>query len=292
MSRTVESALKTKSSSTVAKRLQSEQFQRWMASGKSVDDVFVLLKLDQEGEKLLANPLFTTFTKFTNTLNQQKPDKQQTTVISVLTKHYGDEVIAKMLGRVPMSKLLTDLETALLQTWVSDKMKPRDAFKSLRLDEAGDSLLSNPLFTLFSKFMDISHAKQPSKLTYRIVRTHYDDAQIARMIIKAEAKPNSAAAAKRMESTLFHEWKSSPDTAFTALRLDKPDNLHPEITLLNDPLFNFWVRFLDDFDKAFPGMTVPRTLWIDTYTSKRYCETGRKRQEESEHARVGQQIGG
>ncbi|KAG1694427.1 hypothetical protein DVH05_021507 [Phytophthora capsici] len=96
-----------------------------MASGKSVDDVFVLLKLDQEGEKLLANPLFTTFTKVTNTLNQQKPDNQQTAAISVLTTHYGDEVIAKMLGRVPMSKFSTDLETALLQKWVSGKMKPR-----------------------------------------------------------------------------------------------------------------------------------------------------------------------
>ncbi|KAL3663749.1 hypothetical protein V7S43_011164 [Phytophthora oleae] len=272
ISRVVEAALKTKSSSTVAKRLQAEQFQRWMASGKSADDVFVMLRLhvDRDGEKLLDSPLLSTFTKFTNTFNKQNPDKQ-TTVISVLVNHYGDDRIAKILGRVPgLSKLSTDLEMALLRHWLSGKMDPSDVFKTLRLDKAGESLLSRPLFTMFTKFTDFYHAKNPSKVlsTYTIVRAYYGDDQVARMIMRAETKPSSAGAAKRMEAVLFHEWMSSPDDAFRALRLDQPDTLRPGTKLLDDPVFNFWVRFLDDFNEVFPGMTMPRTLWSNTYTSK------------------------
>lgn len=55
LSKIADTALMVKSSSTFAQVVQAE-FNCWMASGKSVDDVFMLMILDKVGDTVLTSP--------------------------------------------------------------------------------------------------------------------------------------------------------------------------------------------------------------------------------------------
>ncbi|KAH7487891.1 RxLR effector protein PSR2 [Phytophthora ramorum] len=266
VSRVVEAALKVKSSSAIAKTVQAEQFERWMAGGKTTDGVFTFLALDKAGDKLLGNPLLNTFTKYMNIYNKRNPD-QEITLVGTLTTHYGNVGLAKLLaaGRnVPStSSLATNLDAAQYKLWMSQLKEPADIFMMLGLQKAGDNLLSSPLFTTFTKFTDAYHAKNPGNriTTYWIVTTHYSDFDVAKMIVAAEKIPSAQSAGKRMEAVLFKEWMKSPDNTFQMLELGwvRPSKL------FESPMFAFWMKFMDDLHKSFPGEIVPRTVLATIY---------------------------
>ncbi|KAH7491239.1 RxLR effector protein PSR2 [Phytophthora ramorum] len=266
VSRVVEAALKVKSSSAIAKTVQAEQFERWMAGGKTTDGVFTFLALDKAGDKLLGSPLLNTFTKYMNIYNKRNPD-QETTLIGTLTTHYGDVGLSKLLaaGRnVPStSNLATNLDAAQYKLWMSQRKEPADVFMMLGLQKAGKNLLSSPLFTTFTKFTDAYHAKNLGiKMTTNwIVRAHYSDFDVAKMILAAEKIPSAQSAGKRMEAVLFKDWMQSPDDAFRSLKLDqiKPSKL------FKNPMFAYWMKFMDDFHKSLPGKIVPRTVLSSIY---------------------------
>ncbi|KAE9107047.1 hypothetical protein PF005_g12754 [Phytophthora fragariae] len=84
------------------------------------------------------------------------------------------------------------------------------------------------------------------------------------MIIVGEKIPSSVKAAKRMEGVLFKDWMAapnSPDHAFKALKLNQVGTKK----LFKDPMFNYWMKFLDDFNTAFPGKNIERTILATTY---------------------------
>nr|KAH7495965.1 RxLR effector protein PSR2 [Phytophthora ramorum]KAH7496246.1 RxLR effector protein PSR2 [Phytophthora ramorum] len=266
VSRVVEAALKVKSSSAIAKTVQAEQFERWMAGGQSTGGVFTFLALDKAGDELLGNPLLNTFTKYMNIHNKRNPD-QEITLIGTLTTHYGDVGLSKLLaaGRnVPStSNLATSLDAAQFKLWMSQRKEPDDIFTMLGLEKAGKNLLSSPLFTTFTKFTDAYHAKNPDirMTTYWIVKTHYFDVDVAKMILAAKKIPGAQSAGKRMEGVLFKEWMKSPDNTFQVLELDR---IKPS-KLFESPMFAYWMKFMDDFHKSFPGQIVPRTVLATIY---------------------------
>uniref|UniRef100_H3H3I3 RxLR effector PexRD54 WY domain-containing protein n=1 Tax=Phytophthora ramorum TaxID=164328 RepID=H3H3I3_PHYRM len=266
VSRVVEAALKVKSSSAIAKTVQAEQFERWMAGGKTTDGAFTFLALDKAGDELLGSPLLNTFTKYMNIYNKRNPD-QETNLIGTLTTHYGNVGLSKLLaaGRnvASTSNLATSLDAAQYKLWMSQRKEPADVFMMLGLQKAGDNLLSSPLFTTFTKFTDAYHAKnldQPMTTNW-IVRAHYSDFDVAKMILAAEKIPSAQSAGKRMEGVLFKDWMDSPDNAFQAVKLDQ---VKPS-TLFESPMFAYWMKFMDDFHKSFPGKIVPRTVLATTY---------------------------
>ncbi|KAH7464961.1 RxLR effector protein PSR2 [Phytophthora ramorum] len=266
VSRVVEAALKVKSSSAIAKTVQAEQFERWMAGGKTTDGVFTFLALDKAGDKLLGSPLLNTFTKYMNIYNKRNPD-QEITLIGTLTTHYGNVGLSKLLaaGRnvASTSNLATSLDAAQYKLWMSQRKNPDDIFMMLGLEKAGDNLLSSPLFTTFTKFTDAYHAKNLGiKMTTNwIVRAHYTDFDVAKMILAAEKLPSAQSAGKRMEGVLFKDWMQSPDDAFKSLKLDQ---VEPSM-LFESPMFAYWMKFMDDFHKSFPGKNIPRTVLATTY---------------------------
>ncbi|KAE9319229.1 hypothetical protein PR003_g18018 [Phytophthora rubi] len=269
VSRIVEAALKTKSSSAIAKSIQAEQFQRWIVGGKSTNDVFFLLKLNKAGDDILSSPQLDTFTKYMKAFNKENPDNQKT-LLATLTTHYDDEGLTRVLDaakKVEATKsIATNLETAQIQHWLSARKTPDNVFTILNLDKAGDNLLASPLFTTFTKFTDAYHAENlGTKMTTSwIVGYHYNAFELAKMIIVGEKIPSSVKAAKRMEGVLFKDWMAapnSPDHAFKALKLNQVGTKK----LSKDPMFNYWMKFLDDFNTAFPGKNIERTILATTY---------------------------
>ncbi|KAG6611034.1 Avirulence (Avh) protein [Phytophthora cinnamomi] len=70
----LEAAKKVSSTASTAKRLESEQIQRWLLM--STDDVFKLLKLDKAGEKMFGSPQLNVWGKYMSAFNTENPDKK------------------------------------------------------------------------------------------------------------------------------------------------------------------------------------------------------------------------
>ncbi|KAJ8517776.1 hypothetical protein ON010_g18281 [Phytophthora cinnamomi] len=87
------------------------------------------------------------------------------------------------------------------------------------------------------------------------------------MILAAEKTSSSASAAKRMEGVLFKNWMASPNTPDDAFKTLKLDQVGID-KLFEAPMFNYWMKFMDDYVKAFPAKNIKRTMLVTTYNDQ------------------------
>ncbi|KAG7384308.1 hypothetical protein PHYPSEUDO_002773 [Phytophthora pseudosyringae] len=263
-----ERAKGVKSTAMVAKNLEATHIQKLLSGGKTPEEVFVLLKLDEAGDDLLASPQLNTFTKYMKNFNTENPDKQ-TSLIAAMTTSYGDNKLFNVLDaakKVPSTeKMATNLETSQYQHWLSSGKGPDKVFKALNLDKAGDNLLSSPQFATFTKYTDDFYAKNPGKemTTMWTIRASYSDVDVAKMIMAAEKVPATQNAAARMEGDLFKSWMAppnNPDDVFRMLKLDTAGD-----ALFANPMLSYWLKFLDDYNKVQPGKNIERSVLTTTY---------------------------
>ncbi|EGZ15107.1 hypothetical protein PHYSODRAFT_249154 [Phytophthora sojae] len=256
--------------------------QRWFAAGNSADDVFKLLKLDKAGDDLFASPLLNNLNTYLQIFNRNNP-AEKTTLYKTLAAHYGDDGLARIILATKKtggtSEILNRVEATQLQIWLGGgnlgHRHESGGCTHPALAEHGDvsrdrlhaaEPWQGPLFTIFTKFTDAYHAKNPRKpmTTGWIVRAHYDDVDVVKMILAAEKSPSSVNAALRMEGALLKDWMAAsraPDHVFEALKLNRVGLKK----LLKDPLFLCWMKFMDNFNKAFPGKIVERTMLATTH---------------------------
>ncbi|KAE8951051.1 hypothetical protein PR003_g34987, partial [Phytophthora rubi] len=89
------SAQKLPRTKPFAGRLQKEL---WISQDKTADDIFQLLKLDQQGENIFDTGEFSTWVSYVTKLNKldEKPD--EFAVIIELQKRFGNLELAKMFS--------------------------------------------------------------------------------------------------------------------------------------------------------------------------------------------------
>ncbi|KAG6950381.1 hypothetical protein JG688_00014179 [Phytophthora aleatoria] len=235
----------------MANRLQTEQIQRWMAQGKSPEQVFGLLKLNKllpiswMSSDLFSKPGLTTWIKYLDDFNEANPDKK-TTLISILSSRYSDKALANMLIEAnkvqSTSSIAKRIQAEQIQLWLKIGKKPEDIFTLLQLEKAGDTLFENPLFSAWIKYADDFRLLHNTDLaTMPTLTNHYSDEVVAKMIMKAYENPNTKNIAKRLESELQRDWlfaKQSPYDAFIIMNLDKTlDNVFEK------PLFHIWYNY-------------------------------------------------
>ncbi|OWZ00531.1 RxLR effector protein [Phytophthora megakarya] len=92
-------AAKNGRESKLADMLQTEQMWVWLTGtkGKSTDDIFHLLKLDEGVDKVLTNPNLQAWDDYIKFYNSKFDVKNPTTTFDSLKRFYGDEKMAKML---------------------------------------------------------------------------------------------------------------------------------------------------------------------------------------------------
>ncbi|POM70255.1 Secreted RxLR effector peptide protein, partial [Phytophthora palmivora] len=138
------------STAIMAKRVQAEHVQLLLKSGKSIDDVFKLLKLDQARQGLLQMPQMYTWVKFTDEFN--KYHKTDDLLIWTLRDHgYRDVSLMRWVipaMEVPETRIIgTKLVKEMMSQWQKHlKKSPEEVFSLLGLDKAGEKLLVNPWF--------------------------------------------------------------------------------------------------------------------------------------------------
>ncbi|KAL3657659.1 hypothetical protein V7S43_017461 [Phytophthora oleae] len=249
----------------IAGTLQTEQIQRWMASQTSPSDVFRFLMLSKAGDNLLDNPQFLKWVQYVDDLNKANPDKK-TTIMSVLGTYYTSTELTKILEVAAPSKLVKRLEAE--QKWLG-KDTPDELFKILKLDKAGDELLSSPQFKTWVTYMkefNMENYKYKTTLIATLVR-NYGDGGLVTILEAAKGVKSTASTAKRLQSEQFQLWLTNgytPDDIFKVLKLDKAGD-----NLLTNSLLPTWRKYLDSFNLENP---TKKTTLLTTLTKNKYSE--------------------
>ncbi|KAK1941023.1 hypothetical protein P3T76_007729 [Phytophthora citrophthora] len=233
---------------TLAKQLQGEQIQRWLAQKLSLDEVFVLLKLDKAGDQLFSQSQVLTWVKYLDDYNEEY--KKSITIFSFLKPKYKEETLVQMLiaaEKAPNTKkIAVAAQTEQTKLWLNEMKTPDDVFTLLKLKEEQSALFSSPLFPAWLKYLDEFNLLDPEAkvvLPFTTLKKHYEVEALAKMILSASKDPSTSDLAKKLHSEQLREWYSSlkpPELLFKALKLDKTGS-----KLFERSLFTVWKEYVE-----------------------------------------------
>ncbi|KAL4114314.1 hypothetical protein PRIC2_014637 [Phytophthora ramorum] len=256
------------STKAAATKLETQQLQGWLRSGKAPDSAFVQLGLGEVGVRMMTSPLFSTWVKYLDDFNAQYP-AEKTTLFRVLARGYEDEALIKIIafGKTSASAKIsaTKLETQQLQGWLRSGKTPDSAFVQLGLGKVGDSLLASPLFSTWVKYLDDFNAQYSAKETtlFHVLTKRVKDKLLAKIIAFGKTLDSTKAVATKLEDQQRQVWLTSgksSDDVFTLLKLDKaPDNF------FDNPLYKTWGSYMNVYNNKHPGK---QTNLFKTLTTK------------------------
>ncbi|ETP39517.1 hypothetical protein F442_13024 [Phytophthora nicotianae P10297] len=251
----------------MSSNVNPRQLQKWLNEGKSGETVFTRMHLTNVGSLLFYDPQFKTWLQYVDDLNA-KTYQKRTPAISVLTTQYGDDALYKMIEdakMIPrMKELASKLQADQMDHWVAVAKDPDEVFHLFKLDKLGKTrmkLFSSPDFAAWAKYMDDLSMNNPEKARPMIstLRQHYRDVDLLTMAESVKSVEATKSIATRLETEVIKDWavsRKTPDKALRDLDLDNAD------TLLKDPLFNFWAKYVDVYNARYPEekMTMIKTL--------------------------------
>ncbi|GMF27847.1 unnamed protein product [Phytophthora fragariaefolia] len=221
----------------------------WAEAKKSPNGVFTRLKLDKAGTQLFDHSDFNVWAAYTRMVVQNNPEEA---MIKILAARYTDEVLCNMIvasKKSPaMESIATKLESEQLRSWLAARKSPDEMFQILKLNKAGDDLLSNPLLPTWTAYMKLSNKESNIAQTSLIpTMTKYNgDGGVSRIIEAAKKVPGLQNTAKRLEAEQLQLWlkkKRTPDDVFTLLSLDRLG-----VDLLASPQFTTWTKYINYYN--------------------------------------------
>ncbi|ETM39524.1 hypothetical protein L914_14337 [Phytophthora nicotianae] len=194
-------------------QLRDAQLSSWRESEKSVDDVFTLLKLREDGYRAFGSPKMQALEDYTKRAPLTNP--VQKNLLQTLTTGFGGErKLARLLvvaKRDSNSKdLATAMQKALLKKWMQvDKMNPEDVLKKLRLeDDAMEKILTDKNRYTLVEFISMYNAKNPDTTTslIRVLSAHYGVDGVAKRLVTGSTGTNTKVVAKKLRAEQLNEW--------------------------------------------------------------------------------------
>ncbi|KAJ8522511.1 hypothetical protein ON010_g17692 [Phytophthora cinnamomi] len=207
-------------------KLSQESLQRWAKLGKTPDKVFLRLKLDKAGVKLLDKPNFLVWVKYVDDFNAQNSAGMTASMVSILTTRYGDDGLAKILVAAKAAPDTKDIATKLLaeqsQRWLSGGKSADAVFALLGLDSGVKKLLESKVLSVWIDYMKLFNSANPDEKA-SVITTFtkaYGDLRLAKMLDAAATVSTTARIAKRVQTEQIQRWigdKRSPDDIFCCL---------------------------------------------------------------------------
>uniref|UniRef100_H3H6F3 RxLR effector PexRD54 WY domain-containing protein n=1 Tax=Phytophthora ramorum TaxID=164328 RepID=H3H6F3_PHYRM len=252
----LDAAKKPDETKSIATKLEAQQLQGWLKSGKSPDSAFVQMGLGNVEDNLMASPLFSTWVKYLDDFNAQYP-AEKTALLHLLTKRFEDEPLAKIIafGKTLDSTkaVATRLENQQRQIWLTSGKSSDDVFTLLKLDKAPDNFFDNPLYKTWGSYMNVYNNKHPGKQTnlFKTLTTKCKDKPLIKILEEAKKFPNLESTASKLQTEKIQSYlaiKKSPDDVFKLFGLgDAWDNV------IGNPLFKTWLTYVKKFDRENPG---------------------------------------
>nr|KAE8936315.1 hypothetical protein PF009_g13757 [Phytophthora fragariae] len=117
------------------------------------------------------------------------------------------------------------LDTELLLNWNKNGDAPGTVFTLLKLNKAGDKLFDSPLLPTWQKYIAYFREKNPRQRVNElsILRKHFSDATLSKMLLEAEKIPSKKALASDLLDDLVIRWMASetvPTKVYSWLRVE------------------------------------------------------------------------
>ncbi|KAF4138877.1 hypothetical protein GN958_ATG11834 [Phytophthora infestans] len=228
----VASALVTAPHNTIMKdmedtiwRLRNTQLSAWLSSDKSVDDVFNLLKLRQDGYLALASPKLEVLDDYIKLIIRSK--SSQETLRDVLTRGFGERRLARLLVRAKQDdrtkELATALQNAILNKWVTDKLQPVNVLQRLRLDRGVTKAMTDLNRDTLTRYISLFKTHNPSSKTSFIgtLSAHYGDDAVAKALVTASSDASTKEGAIQLRSEQLTDWLNNEKTVDEVFKLLK-----------------------------------------------------------------------
>ncbi|KAE9006989.1 hypothetical protein PR003_g16439 [Phytophthora rubi] len=146
-------ASKKTSTSSIAKRLETELLREWSITLQTPGQVFTSLHLPAR-YSVLEHPLFPLWSKYVTYFSEVEPSFK-VTLLSQLRKIFGESNLSKVLVRaqkVPKTKqIATELLDEQLSVWLSQLKDPVAVYKLLRVEGAATNDANRLLYVKYVK---------------------------------------------------------------------------------------------------------------------------------------------
>ncbi|OWZ01013.1 Avirulence (Avh) protein [Phytophthora megakarya] len=240
----------------LATKLEAAQLKLWLNSGKSTDDIFKLLKLDQDinDYSFQDKILLSTWVSYLDLFITKHPDKKDV-LFSALEFRLNDRPFNEIIS---MAKKFSSLESTAIRiqnsqfpSFLASNKSPRNVFTLLRLADEGDDILGTPVFQMWMKYVEDFNKRNPARKEswFNPIRIECEWGGI-RMIDKAMQNPSTVDIGKKLEREWLNYWLdegNTPEVVFRWLNLVKAGG-----RALADRKFKTWTSYLDEFSKKYP----------------------------------------
>ncbi|ETN03594.1 hypothetical protein PPTG_15577 [Phytophthora nicotianae INRA-310] len=213
-------------------------------------EIFKVLKLNEKTDDIFNSPQLGAWTSYLKKYNEKHPTKQ-VSEMSVFTKIYGEEDFVMLLASADdNTAVVKKFKDELVKRWLGEPTHPLNIFNNLKLNEAGDDLLANPVLTIWVKYMKAFNKEYPQAETTMIqtFTKSYGDEKLATMIQAATKVEETKDFAKNLQTAQFNQWmvdKKTPKDILGVLKLNSQ-------TYTDNPSVDIWRVYNKAYTKEFP----------------------------------------
>ncbi|ETL33137.1 hypothetical protein L916_14351 [Phytophthora nicotianae] len=211
LAKMIASAKKVSTTEGLAILLQAQQRRVWMDAGKSGDDVFKLLKLDETGSTLFKRSRFSTWTSYVDDFNRNNPN-DAISLFSLLAKRYNEATLSEMIEAAKKvsstESIATKLQSQQNKLWLSKKKSPNDVFKLLKLNDPDLTVLTDPKLSAWTSYLNEFNRVNPGKETTLLatLTTHYTDLGVAQLLQQGKQLAQTKKISKELQTAQFARW--------------------------------------------------------------------------------------
>lgn len=213
---------------TIASKLEESQLKNWQSNGISSDDAFALLKMDQDVDNVLTNPMLSTWVSYVEMLDE-KPYVLLLLKLKAFDKTY--DILAKRLTAAQKddrtNAIAGKLEAELIDAWFQNKQQAGDVFKLLKLEKEGNYLLWDYLSTVrtWVAYVTKLHSNNPDELISSVLSSYmyYEDDILGNILTGGKMKHHAEKVTATIEEAVLRMWqkeKKSADDVFSIMLKD------------------------------------------------------------------------
>ncbi|KAL3670781.1 hypothetical protein V7S43_003967 [Phytophthora oleae] len=195
---------------SVAAKLQLQKAEKIFSTEISPYKAFRRVALDDVGDSVLSSPLFIKWMSYAEDFNKKHPTKEESWFVPPRANYNNVDKLIETARKTPKgAKIAGMVEKARMDEWLTfRKYEPKDTFRFLNLDQAGEKTFSSPNFELWVKYLNDFNHKYPDKKTTMIdsIRANYIDLRLIPILNEAAKVPSTEKLAKNLQNALIDKW--------------------------------------------------------------------------------------
>ncbi|KUF89900.1 hypothetical protein AM588_10003287 [Phytophthora nicotianae] len=208
----------------LVKQLRGEQLMDWLRTGKSVDDVFNLLKLKEDGYKLLHSRKLRALEDYITLYNREKSTDE--TLVKVLATGFGGDgnlvaLLEQAKKHVRSVYKASSLDAALQTKWQSEKLPPMNVWSRLQFSDDVNEAISSGKLDMYYKYISENYRKSRGSVLERYI-AKYGEVEVAKALVTAKGNDATRKLATRLQKQQLEGWlatKKFPDDVFVLLKI-------------------------------------------------------------------------